>query len=111
MIWLPLMLNLPLDQYDYVCVDEAQDLSPTQLALAIKAWNGTGTFIAVGDRHQSIYAFAGASSRSIDEIIEKINAVEMDLPICYRCPRLVVEEAANIYPRSYCFTTCGRGKH
>jgi DNA helicase-2/ATP-dependent DNA helicase PcrA len=109
MIWLPLILDLPLDQYDYVCVDEAQDLSPTQLELVLKAWNKKGTFIAVGDRHQSIYAFAGASSRSIDEIIEKIQAVEMDLPVCYRCPQSVVDLAASIYPGITAFSESGEG--
>ena len=98
MLWLPVEMNLPVPQYDNVFIDEAQDLSPLQLALVLKAWNGNGTFVAVGDRHQSIYAFAGASLRSVDEIIEATGAIEMGLSICYRCPLLVVELAAGIYP-------------
>lgn len=98
MLWLPFKQNLSVQRYDYVCVDEAQDLSHIGQTLVLKAWNGRGTFIAVGDRHQSIYEFAGASLRSIDEIIEKTQAREMRLSTTYRCPRAVVNLAAEIYP-------------
>jgi DNA helicase-2/ATP-dependent DNA helicase PcrA len=98
MIWLPEVLNLQPKRYDYVLVDEAQDLSPAQRALALKARKSNGAFIAVGDRRQAIYGFAGASLRSIDEIIEATGARELPLSICYRCPTTVVDLAASIYP-------------
>ena len=99
MIWLPSSqaLNLTPKQYDFVLVDEAQDLSPAQRELVLKARRNTGRFIAVGDRSQAIYGFAGASLRSIDEIIEATNAIEMPLSICYRCPKSVIAEANKIY--------------
>ena len=97
MIWLPAVLDLYPKQYDYVLVDEAQDLSPAQRALVLKARRRGGRFVAVGDRNQAIYGFAGASLRSIDEIIEATNAIELPLSICYRCPKSVVAKAASIY--------------
>lgn len=97
MIWLPTALNLQPKRYDYVLVDEAQDLSPAQRALVLKARKSNGSFIAVGDRNQSIYGFAGASLQSINEIIAATNAVELPLSICYRCPKSVVDLAASIY--------------
>jgi DNA helicase-2/ATP-dependent DNA helicase PcrA len=108
-ICLPVEMDLRPPQYDYVLVDEAQDLSPVQQTLVLRAWNGKGTFIAVGDRHQSIYGFAGASLRSIDEIIERTQAQEMKLSICYRCPQTVIDLAADIYPGIEASDTAGKG--
>lgn len=98
MIYLPHALNLAPKTYDYVLVDEAQDLSPAQRELVLKARRHGGRMIFVGDRSQAIYGFAGASLRSIDEIVEATNAVEMPLSICYRCPKKVIEKANSIYP-------------
>jgi hypothetical protein len=98
MIYLPVKLGLKGPQYDYVLVDEAQDLSPCQRALVLSALKPGGTFIAVGDRRQAIYGFAGASLHSIDEIVEATGAVEMPLSICYRCAPEIVRVAAAIFP-------------
>src|SRR6266487_2015348 len=48
----------------------------------------------------SIYAFAGASLRSMDEIIEaeRPRICELPLSICYRCPTEVISFAATIRP-------------
>jgi len=110
MLWIPFKLNLRMHQYDYVLVDEAQDLSSVQQTLVLRAWNERGTFIAVGDRHQSIYEFAGASLRSIDEIIERTQAREMRLSITYRCPQMVVDLAADIYPGIEASPMVGQGE-
>lgn len=100
MIWLPSSqaMNLQPKTYDWVLVDEAQDLSPAQRELVLKAKRANGHFIAVGDRKQAIYGFAGASLRSIDEIIEATSAVEMPLSICYRCPTSVINLANSVRP-------------
>jgi Superfamily I DNA and RNA helicases len=108
-VCLPVEMNLHPPQYDYVLIDEAQDLSPIQQTLVLRAWNGKGTFIAVGDRHQSIYGFAGASLRSIDEIINRTQAKEMPLSICYRCPQMVIDLAADIYPGIEASDAAGKG--
>lgn len=98
MIWLPEVLELQPQRYDYVLVDEAQDLNPAQRNLVLKAKKHDGALIAVGDRNQSIYGFSGASLYSIDEIIEATNAQELPLGICYRCPQSVIGLAASVYP-------------
>jgi DNA helicase-2/ATP-dependent DNA helicase PcrA len=99
-IWLPSSqaLNLYPQQFDVVLVDEAQDLSPCQRELALRACKPSGQKIFVGDRNQSIFGFAGASLRSIDEIVEATRAVELPLSICYRCPKVVVDEARRVGP-------------
>ena len=46
-------------RYDYLMIDEAQDINPVQLSIAIK----TGlTLIAVGDPWQQIYSWRGAEN-------------------------------------------------
>lgn len=55
-------------------------------------------WIAVGDRNQAIYGFAGASSDSFDLFLEKPGTTtEMPLDICYRCARKIVESANQVY--------------
>jgi len=98
MIWIPGELNLRPYPYSFVFVDEAQDLSPCQLRMALSCVHRKGRVIAVGDRNQSIYGFAGADVDSIDRIIDRIDATELPLSICYRCPRSVVEIASKIVP-------------
>src|SRR5260370_2334397 len=97
MIWLPAILELQPRRSDYVLVDEAQELNPSQLALVLKARKQNGRFIAVGDVNQAIYGFAGASLESIQEIIEATDANTLPLSICYRCPTSAIQKAASIY--------------
>lgn len=94
MIWITVVKDLKVQTYDWVMIDECQDLSPMQnklFQMMIEPKNGR--FIAVGDRAQSIQYFAGAGNDSFDNIANLPNTVELPLSICYRCPKLVVEQA------------------
>lgn len=87
-IWLPSTRNdVKIEQYDYVFIDETQDLNKTQLTLAIKICKPNGSIIAVGDRNQSIYGFRGADTEAIPRIIKELNAEVFPLSITYRCPK------------------------
>lgn len=86
--------NYPV--YSNVLVDEAQDLSPIQHAM-LQAMRGS-RIIAVGDRHQAIYGFRGASHDSMDELAEIFTMKELPLDITYRCPLDVVQEAQRLNP-------------
>jgi len=97
MIYLPTALDLPCPQYDYLFVDEAQDLNAAQLALVMRCCT-RGRLLFVGDPRQSIYAFSGADAHSIATIIERTNATVLPLSICYRCPTRVVTLAAQVFP-------------
>ena len=46
----------------------------------------------------SVYLFKGADSDSMQNIITRFDAEVMPLPICYRCPDAVIEEAQKINP-------------
>jgi len=98
MIWIPLVKNFKCRTYDWVFVDETQDLNKAQLELIKKVCNGHTRIIAVGDRRQSIYAFRGADTNSIDNFKEHFNAEELPLSICYRCPKKVIDLAQTIVP-------------
>lgn len=103
MIWLPVVLGLSIDRpADVVFVDEAQDLNPCQHAM-LPGIVGTGRAVIVGDRFQSIYAFRGADSRSLETLSDKLAAdrrtlANFPLTVTRRCPRRVVELARQLVP-------------
>ena len=98
MIYLPARWELDVEQYDFVFVDECQDLSKAQLSIALKCRAEGGRMLFVGDRRQSIYGFTGADPESFNSIIEQTGAQELPLSICYRCPVSVIQIAQQIVP-------------
>lgn len=100
MIWITVMKNLRVQTYDWVMIDECQDLSPMQNKLfQMMVEPKNGRFIAVGDRAQSIQYFAGAGNDSFDNIAKLPNTIELPLSICYRCPKAVVAKAKELVPQ------------
>jgi len=96
MIYVPVVENLKFPQYDVVFVDEVQDLNPIQMSFIQRLG---ARIIAVGDTNQAIYGFRGADVDAMNTFGNKIDAVNLPLSICYRCPKLVVELAATIVPQ------------
>jgi DNA helicase-2/ATP-dependent DNA helicase PcrA len=107
MIWLPIVCKLDtyIMKFDFLFVDETQDLNKAQLELILIAKKTNGSIIAVGDPHQSIYRFRGADSRAMENIIERLNAKVLPLSICYRCPTshvaLAQKYVSSIEPSPY----------
>jgi superfamily I DNA/RNA helicase len=100
MIWLPIVLRLPIEKYDWVFVDEAQDLNKSQLELVHNLVNETGRVCCVGDRHQSIYGFRGADVDAIPRLIRELNEVKvLPLTVSWRCPSSVVGLAQQLVPQ------------
>lgn len=97
-MYMTVALNAPVRRYDWLFVDEAQDVSPIQLALISKALKPGGRLVAVGDEHQSIYGFRGADSDSMAKIRRQFNCRTLPLSISYRCPRNIVAYAQRIVP-------------
>lgn len=101
MLYLNLRLNAPMRSYDYIFVDEAQDLNGIQLALLRKVEFASPTrtrFIFVGDRHQAIYGFRGAGTDSMERIQREFGCTSLPLSVSYRCPQTVVEFAQRYVP-------------
>lgn len=88
-------LGLKLPRFDWVFVDEAQDLSPLQHRLVeriITGRNGS-RLVAVGDPHQSIYGFRGADVDSMNKLERDFNCTKLPLHVSYRCAKAIVTEA------------------
>lgn len=98
MLFVPLHKIASSGEYDAVIVDEAQDMNAAQLYLAQQVLKKDGRLIVVGDRHQAIYGFRGADTDSMDRLREKFDATVLKLPVSYRCPRQVVQEAQRFVP-------------
>jgi ATP-dependent exoDNAse (exonuclease V) beta subunit len=100
-IWLPLKWQLHKQRwfkpYQFVLVDECQDLNAIQLELAI-ALAGQGRMLFVGDPKQAIMGFAGADCNSYQNILDRTEAIELPLSICYRCPKSHVELVQKNFP-------------
>lgn len=86
MIYLPVIWGLRPRTYDFVIVDEAQDLNAAQLEVVLSAVSPRGRVMAIGDRNQAIYGWAGADHRSMDVIKARLGAAELPLSVTYRCP-------------------------
>lgn len=98
-IWLPNLWSLNPWQYQFIFVDEAQDLSTGKLELVMRARAKGGRMLFVGDSRQSIYGFAGADPSAWQNIIARTNATILPLSICYRCPTSHLDLARQIVPQ------------
>lgn len=92
-LYAPLRLGVRFCSFDYVFVDETQDLNPLQIALCSVIGKQGCRYIFVGDPKQAIYAWRGADSQAVETIKKRFNAVELPLTVSYRCPKAVVAEA------------------
>lgn len=87
MLHIPFELNVTFDQYDIVFIDELQDLNALQHKLIEKILKPNGRIIGVGDDHQSVYGFSGASTNSISDFKAKFKTTNLPLSISYRLPK------------------------
>jgi superfamily I DNA/RNA helicase len=99
MIYFPCVFKINTPQFDNVFLDEAQDLNPAQIKFFTKLVKPNGRAFIFGDRNQAIYLFSGADSQSLDKLSTAFQASTLELPICYRCPSKVVQEAQRLVPR------------
>lgn len=88
-------------QFDWVLVDESQDLSRQQYEV-IKSLGRN--FFFVGDPYQSIFGFGGLYRRtfklvSFDDIRKDFSPMELPLKYNYRSNQEIVGRLNNIFPR------------
>lgn len=96
MLYLPVRNHWTSKTYDLGVVDEAQDMTLTQLELFLGVVKGR--VVVVGDPNQAIYAFRGADSESLSRLKTELDADELRLTTTYRCPKLVVASAQRFVP-------------
>ena len=88
-----------IPKYDFIFIDECQDLSAAQRELMLSSLKKDGRFVAVGDRQQAINGFAGASNDSFDLLANQPNTIELPLSVNYRCGSKIIELAKDIVPQ------------
>jgi superfamily I DNA/RNA helicase len=96
MLYLPVRNKWLVKTYDLGVVDEAQDMTLTQLELFLGVVKGR--VVVVGDPNQAIYAFRGADCESLGRLKAELDADELSLTTTYRCPKLVVDYARRFVP-------------
>lgn len=97
MIYLPFVWKLnAATKYDWIFIDECQDLSKAQFAVAAKYGKQGSRVLAVGDPRQSIYGFTGADVESFSRVARMTRATALPLTTCFRCPATVIDLAQEI---------------
>ena len=100
MIYFPNVISIPMRKFDWVFIDECQDLNAAQRNMFLKCVKpNTGRWIAVGDKRQAIYGFAGADAYSFEKLKAIPHTVKLPLSICYRCDADIIRMAQPIVPQ------------
>lgn len=88
--------------YEYICIDEAQDLNNAQYQLLKSITNSEfKNVMMVGDPNQSIFAFNGSSSDYMNKyFVDDFNPTVIELKENYRSSKKVIEAAEKIIPDS-----------
>ncbi len=98
----PAVSSLYRRSYQYICIDEAQDLNNAQYQLLLALVNAEHKDIMmVGDPNQSIFAFSGSSSDFMAEkFVKKFNPVAIELNENYRSSKAVLAATKKIVPEA-----------
>lgn len=114
MIWMPIRNKYAVEPFDLLMVDEAQDLSQCQQALAFAAGR-SGRIIPVGDTRQAIYGFSGADPEAFPRLKTSLSdsplgARDCPLTVTFRCPKSHVRMARKIVPQIEAAEWAGDGE-
>lgn len=117
MIYLPAIDNtLWMYQYEYVFVDEIQDLNRCQIKIMEKSLKRErktgkvlGRLIAVGDKFQGVYGFNGTDEKSFEWFENYPNSETLTLSTSFRCSKSVIAKAQEIVPEIQALETAPEG--
>lgn len=95
MVWLPNALHCQPNNftYDWICVDEAQDLELEERNLLRLCCKDNTRMLVFGQKQQCIYAFKGGDSESFEAFKQIPNTISLPLSISYRCAKNIVKIA------------------
>ena len=101
MVWLPHVLYAkPYGlQFDYIFIDECQDMNYIERNLVMKCFKMGTRMISCGDENQCLYAFSGADPDSFKVLKSQPNTTCLPLSISYRCPKKIVKFARRLVPQ------------
>lgn len=114
----PALLDDVASRWDYVNVDEFQDVNLAQSEMMHLVASRARSFMAIGDDDQTIYQWRGAHPRFILGFAERYGAREYTLPSNFRCPLGVIALADRVIaenkvraPKRLRATRAGNGVH
>ena len=110
MVYLPILLDIPFTQYDWVIVDEAQDTNVVRKLIIEKLLKKGGRAMIIGDPRQAIYGFAGAENDSMDKLSDLFDCTLFPLMTCYRCGSEIVKLANEWEPTLVAHPDNGTGE-
>jgi DNA polymerase III epsilon subunit family exonuclease len=84
------------DRWDYLLVDEFQDVNAVQYDLLKRLAEPHGNFFAVGDDEQSIFAWTGADPYVLERFRRDYDVVPIILDKNRRCSRQIFETARRV---------------
>lgn len=85
------------DKFEYVLVDEYQDIEPSQELLILMLAAPDNNLFAVGDEDQCIYSWRRAAVERIVELDQQFPGLDrVALQTVYRCPPSVVSAASRL---------------
>lgn len=89
--------DFPEQGYDYVIVDEFQDLTPGEQELMFRLRRPGGQLVALGDPRQSIHTFRGNDRQGLAKLEELVGdglaVFDVSMTECQRCPKPIVVAA------------------
>lgn len=85
-----------VEDVEVALIDEAQELSPLQWRMLMKAYSNAHTIYVAGDPMQNLYSFAGGSAATMD----KIKGENRILDFSHRCGNNLVRMALRIMHRT-----------
>ncbi len=109
MIYFSATGTVPCQQFDYLFVDEIQDLNKAQIQLVLNSIRKDGRVMGLGDSKQAIYGFRGADTEAMANVISALHATTLPLSITYRCPRSHVRLAQALVPQIEAAPNAGEG--
>ena len=98
----PAVSSLYRRSYQYICIDEAQDLNNAQYQLLLALVNAEHkNIMMVGDPNQSIFAFSGSSSDFMaKKFVKKFSPMTIELNENYRSSKEVLAATKKIVPEA-----------
>jgi superfamily I DNA/RNA helicase len=98
MPYLTVVDNIPIEDFDYILIDESQDSNKTNIELIKRLSDNSEMTICVGDRNQSIMGFRGSENDAMDQLVRETSSVELPLSLCYRNSKAVCRLVNETFP-------------
>lgn len=97
----PSVIHRIRNMYDYIMIDEAQDLSTLQVSIITLIWDDASSNVTlVGDPNQSIYSFRGSRENVMADLQRFYKATTFNLTTNYRSTSAILEVANTVLPQA-----------